>query len=68
MKSYGNTILITGGSSGIGKELARQFMQMGNRVVICGRSEVRLVETQKEIPGIAVFACDIAVESERERK
>ena len=37
MKASGNTILITGGGTGIGLALAVRFLQQGNQVVICGR-------------------------------
>jgi uncharacterized oxidoreductase len=37
MKLSGNTILITGGTSGIGFELARRLMSAGNTVIVTGR-------------------------------
>jgi len=37
MKLKGNTIVITGGTSGIGKELVERFQTLGNKVVTCGR-------------------------------
>jgi uncharacterized oxidoreductase len=60
MKLSGNTILITGGSSGIGLESSRQFMQMGNKVLICGKSLEKLKEAQRQIPGLEIFQCDLA--------
>ena len=42
MKLSGNTILITGGSSGIGLALAKRFMMLGNQVIISGRSAEKL--------------------------
>jgi uncharacterized oxidoreductase len=38
MKLENNTVLITGGSSGIGLELSKVLIQKGNKVIICGRS------------------------------
>ena len=37
-----NTVLITGGSSGIGFEIAKQFLQRDNKVIITGRNEQKL--------------------------
>jgi len=60
MKLSGNTILITGGSSGIGLECSRQFTQMGNKVLVCGRSIEKLKEAQRQIPGLEIFQCDLS--------
>jgi len=59
MKLTGNTILITGGGTGIGKALAQQLYKLGNEVIICGRREHRLKEVQDECPGIHIRSCDI---------
>jgi uncharacterized oxidoreductase len=45
MKMTGNTILITGGGSGIGRELARRFNALGNTVIVTGRRREALEET-----------------------
>lgn len=46
MKMTGNTVLITGGSAGIGLELAKRLLELENEVIICGRSETRLAEAK----------------------
>lgn len=49
MKSSGNTVLITGGSAGIGLALAETFLNEGNEVIICGRTWATLNEVQKSL-------------------
>ena len=45
MKTSGNTILITGGGSGIGRELAQRFHDLGNTVIVAGRTLSSLEDT-----------------------
>lgn len=66
MKLQDNTILITGGSSGIGLELARVLTDKGNRVLICGRSKSKLEKARQSIPDLEIFVCDLALQSERQ--
>jgi uncharacterized oxidoreductase len=60
MKLKQRTVLITGGSSGIGRELARELLGRGNTVIITGRDEARLDEVGRELPGIHTFRSDAA--------
>jgi len=65
MKLTGNTIVITGGTSGIGKELVQRFLALGNRVVTCGRRKDRLDQMMAGFPELSVFTCDVTNEAER---
>jgi len=67
MKMSGNTILITGGATGIGIALAERLLELGNIVVICGRREERLREAKALHPGLHTFICDVATIDGRER-
>lgn len=60
-----NTILITGGASGIGLALAERFLQRGNEVIICGRREDKLKEAQEKLPKLHVRVCDVSDVLER---
>ena len=65
MKTTGNTILITGGSTGIGFSLAEAFVMADNEVIICGRREDRLKEAKNKLPRIHTRVCDLSKEKER---
>ncbi len=61
MKLTDNTILITGGATGIGLALASAFLERGNTVIICGRRESKLREAQASFPGLHTRVCDVSV-------
>ncbi|MDR3602583.1 MAG: SDR family NAD(P)-dependent oxidoreductase [Desulfosporosinus sp.] len=65
MKLSGNTVLITGGATGIGFALAEEFLDKGNKVIICGRREQKLLEAQKKHPDLSIKVCDVADELSR---
>lgn len=67
MKLTGNTIFITGGTSGLGLAFAKEFLRLGNTVIICGRRADRLAELAKEHPGLITYVSDISRPDDRER-
>lgn len=59
MKTSGNTILMTGGGSGIGRELAREFHALGNTVIVAGRTASSLDETIAGREGMHARTLDV---------
>ena len=60
MNLSGNTILITGGSNGIGLAFARKFVELGNEVIITGRNKQRLDAALKAEPKLKTIQSDAA--------
>jgi uncharacterized oxidoreductase len=65
MEFKANTVLITGGASGIGFALAERFIQAGSSVIICGRREEKLKEAQSKYPQLHIRVCNVANPAER---
>lgn len=60
MKMTGNTILLTGGTSGIGLGLAVRLHAAGNKVIVAGRRKELLNDITAEHPGIEALVLDVA--------
>ncbi|TXD42547.1 SDR family NAD(P)-dependent oxidoreductase [Xanthomonas campestris] len=60
MKTTGNTILITGATSGIGLGLALRLQQAGNTVIVSGRQKALLDQITAEHPGLEAIELDVA--------
>ncbi|CAN5201743.1 SDR family oxidoreductase [soil metagenome] len=67
MKTSGNTILLTGGSSGIGLALAKRFLDAGNDVIITGRREGPLADAKKQLPNVITEVSDSGSAADRTR-
>jgi len=64
MNISNKTVLITGGGSGIGFQIAKLLTEKGNKVIITGRSEARLKDAAAKLNNVDVFACDITKEAD----
>ncbi|MBK1441900.1 SDR family NAD(P)-dependent oxidoreductase [Parapedobacter sp. ISTM3] len=65
MNTTGNTILITGGSAGIGLAIAKQFAAQGNQIIITGRNRERLDQAIAEIANITAGQVNVvAIQSD----
>jgi uncharacterized oxidoreductase len=62
MSLSGQTVLITGGGSGIGLALAKALAQKNNRVIICGRDPRKLEEALQRLPQLIALPCDVSDE------
>ncbi len=60
MKLSGNTILITGGASGIGSELTKQLTTLGNTILITGRDQVKMDRAKAAFSNIHTFRSDVS--------
>jgi len=64
MNTTNNTVLISGGTAGIGLEIAKLFAEKGNKVIITGRTKERLDKALKLLPKAIGFQCDITNEDD----
>ncbi|OQP59997.1 short-chain dehydrogenase [Niastella vici] len=67
MEIQGKTILITGGTAGIGLEAAKQFLANGAKVIITGRDQSRLDKVKKLHPTLIAIKSDVANTDDAQR-
>jgi uncharacterized oxidoreductase len=60
MKLTGRTILITGGSAGIGLTFALKFLELGNEVIVTGRRQAVLDQVKAKYPKLHTIQSDVA--------
>lgn len=67
MNTSNNTVLISGGSAGIGFELAKLLSEKGNKVIITGRNAERLQQAAASLKGVTPIVADVSKEEDVER-
>jgi uncharacterized oxidoreductase len=67
MKLTNNTLLITGGGTGIGLAMASAFLERGNQVLICGRRTEKLKDARRALPGLQTYRCDVSDAGDQQR-
>jgi uncharacterized oxidoreductase len=67
MKLSNRTVLITGGTNGIGLGIAEAFQKAGSKVIVCGRDKEKLAAAEKKNPGFTAIACDVGNAQQRQR-
>lgn len=64
MKTSGNTVLITGGSAGIGLEIAKLLSAQGNQVIITGRDPERLARAAAQLHNATAIVSDVSKQAD----
>jgi uncharacterized oxidoreductase len=65
MRLGSNTVLVTGGASGIGLAIATRFLEAGSSVIICGRRHDTLREAQEKQPALHIHPADVSTAAGR---
>jgi uncharacterized oxidoreductase len=67
MKLTNRTVLVTGGTSGIGLGIAEAFHQAKSRVIVCGRNREKLAAVKEKYPDITALPCDVGNAQQRKK-
>ena len=67
MKTSGNTVLITGGSAGIGLEIAKLLSAQNNHVIITGRNPERLAQAAAQLSNVTAIVSDVSKQAETDK-
>ena len=67
MELSNRTVLVTGGTSGIGLGVAESFLQSKSKVIVCGRDKEKLSTVKDNFPDIIVLPCDVGNASQRKK-
>ena len=67
MELSNRTVLVTGGTSGIGLGIAESFLQSKSKVIVCGRDKEKLSTVKDNFPDIIVLPCNVGNASQRKK-
>jgi uncharacterized oxidoreductase len=67
MKLSNRTVLVTGGTSGIGLGISEAFQQSKSRVIVCGRHREKLSAVNEKYPDIVAIPCDVGDAGQRKK-
>ena len=67
MNLSNRTVLVTGGTSGIGLGIAEAFQRAKSRVIVCGRNREKLSKVREKFQDITVLPCDVGDAKQREK-
>jgi uncharacterized oxidoreductase len=65
MELSNRTVLVTGGTSGIGLGIAEAFFRSGSKVIVCGRDKKKLTMVEERFPNITALSCDLGAGEQR---